>query len=89
MAKYIPLVWRRNRVIMMKTTVASPGPTDWASVDGVVRLQSKIGSIWAHEDASDIYVVTQEVTGRVTQHRFDRQGRGHQGSPGQATGDHR
>ena len=62
----------------MKTTVASPGNTDWDSVDGSIMVnrlghpdQNLIASVWAFEHNSDIYVATQQDYGRVALHIFD------------------
>ena len=62
----------------MKTTVASPGNTDWDSVDGSIMVnrlghsdQNLIASMWAFEHNSDIYVATQQDYGRIALHIFD------------------
>ncbi len=81
LAKYSPLIMDSGtEIVMMKTTVASPGNTDWDSVDDPIYLRSLmfdrypsyIVSLWSYQHIDDtIHVGVQQDDGCVTYSVFD------------------
>lgn len=63
-----------NSVVMMKTTEATPGDGDWASIGdsiGLLSTQGTILSYWTFEHGSDLYVGVLQTGGRMSFHLFD------------------